>query len=183
MILFTHRLLGKDNKREGYRVAGKITPWRRKPKIKQLTSDLSTELSFVVIASPDKFARKFHAYKVLQLLKELGAEVYPVSANLDKVDKLKVYPDMLSLPKPVDVVIPCLPASFSISIVEEAKAAGINKVWFQEKTLSEEAVQFCQENDMEIIEGCALMYKDFDVLLKYVNPCFWHYKTFTRKQK
>src|SRR5689334_10746066 len=132
------------------KLTGKVTPWRRKPKITDLQGDLTTGLCFAVVADADKFSNKLHAYKVYKLLKDLGAEVYPVSPDLDKVEKTKVVPSLLSLPVPVDVVIPCLPDIFALSIVQEAQEVGINKVWFQEKTFSQEAEQFCMDHGIEI---------------------------------
>lgn len=161
----------------------KVTPWRRKPKIKDLQEGITTALSFAVIGSPEKFSKNHHGYRVYKLLKELGAEVYPVAVELEKLEKDKVFPNLLSLPRTVDVVIPCLPEAFTLSIVQEAKEVGTNKIWFQQKTLSQDAWQFCQDQGLEIIEGCTLMYKNFGNLLKHFDPCFWHAKTFARKQK
>ncbi len=161
----------------------KTTPWRRKPKVRQLDADINTSMSFAVVGSPEKFRPRFHAYKVYRLLKGLGAEVYAVSAGLNKIEKDKVFPSLLSLPKPVDVLIPCLPAQFSLSMVDEANKAGFRKVWFQNRTLSKEAFEYCQANEIQIIEGCALRYQDFGSILKFVHPCYWHGKTIAYKQK
>ncbi len=161
----------------------KTTPWRRKPKVKQLDEDIDTSMSFAVVGSPEKFNPKFHAYKVYRLLKGLGAEVYAVSSELSKLDKDQVFPNLLSLPKPVDVMVPCLPAPFSLSMVDETNKAGIKKVWFQNRTLSKEAFEFCQANEMQIIEGCALKYQEFGTVLKFMHPCYWHGKTILYKQK
>jgi len=165
------------------RVAGKLIPWRRKSKIKKLDGDLDTAMSFAVVGSSEKFGKKFHAYKVYKLLKEMGSHPYPVAAGLADLEKDAVFPSLLSLPQKVDAVIPCLPAEFSLSIVREAKEAGINKVWFQNRTLSPEAFEFCQNNEMEITEGCVLKFKEFSNLARFVHPCYWHGKTILRKKK
>ncbi len=152
-------------------------------KIKNLQGGLTSALSFAVVGNLEKFSQKLHAYKALKALQELGAEVYPVAADLEKVEKTKVYPSLLSLPKKVDVVVACLPQQFALNIVQEAAEAGIGKVWFQQKTASDEAVQFCLEHDISFVSGCVLMYREFGGLFKYLNPCLWHAKTFARKQK
>jgi len=164
-------------------MSNKVIPWRRKPKIRSLEAGIDTSMSFAVVGSPEKFKQeKRHAFKVLRLLHDLGAEVYPVASNLEKLGKEKVWPKLDSLPKAVEVVIPCLPAEYSLSIVVEAKEAGIPLVWFQPRTLSSEAYGFCQDNGLEVVESCALKHREFSGVSKFLHPCFWHSKTISRKQ-
>lgn len=160
----------------------KLIPWKRKVKIRQLDEGIDTSMSFAVVGSAKKFGKKLHAYKVYRLLKESGSRVYAVAGDLENIGADTVYSRLTELAEPVDIVVPCLPASFSLSIVAEAKEAGIAKVWFQNRTLSKEALEFCQINGMEIVEGCVLKYREFGSILKIIHPCYWHGKTILRKK-
>lgn len=157
--------------------------WRRKKQVKELDGGLTTAMSFAVVGSAEKFKPGFHAGKVFRLLKDWGAEVFPVAADVEKIGRDKVFANLLLLPQPVDVVVPCLPAPFTFSIVQEAFEAGIHTVWFQPKTLSPEAAEFCLAREMGVVEGCALKFQPFDDWLRFFQPCFWHGKTILRKQK
>ncbi|HWJ02340.1 MAG TPA: CoA-binding protein [Verrucomicrobiae bacterium] len=165
-------------------MAGKLIPWKKKPKYKKLDGSLDTSMSFAVVGSSHEFTdKKHHAYKVFHVLKELRVSVYPVGPDLEFVGKDKAAATLSELPAPVDAVIPCLSAEYSLSIVRDAKLAGINKIWFQTRTLSREALEFCLDNNIEVIEGCVLKHKDFTGLGQLIDPCYWHSKTIALKQK
>lgn len=161
----------------------KLIPWKRKIKIKQLDEGMDTSMCFAVVGSSKKFGKRLHAFKVYRFLQESGSRVYAVAADLEKIGNDRVYQRLTELPEPVEIVVPCLPAAFSLSIVAEAREAGISKVWFQNRTLSKEAFEYCQENGIEIVEGCALKHQDFSRVTKVINPCYWHGKTIFRKKK
>ena len=82
----------------------------------------------VVGASPNT---ERPSYRVADFLKQEGFRVIPVTPNADKVVGEKAYPDLASIPVPVEVVdifrkVEAIPA-----IVDEAIAVGAKAVWLQ----------------------------------------------------
>ena len=160
----------------------KHTAWRRKKKVINLDGNLNTAQSFAIIGSRRKFTPGHHAYNVYHLLQELGAKVYLVAADLPQLGKVQVYPNLADLPELVDVIIPCLPETFALGIAAESQLAGIKWIWFQPKTLSKTAKEYCTANQLKIIEGCCLKYSEFEELTRFFRACFWHARTAKRRQ-
>ena len=54
--------------------------------------------------------------------------IYPVNPKLDEVVGLKVYPDLVSVPEPIDLVIVSVPAPAVPAVLEDCIAAGAKNV-------------------------------------------------------
>ena len=61
--------------------------------------------------------------------------------------------------KSIDVVIFVVPPKITEKILFEVKKLNINKVWMQPGSESEKAINFCKENNLEIIYNSCIMVK------------------------
>ncbi|MFC1454716.1 CoA-binding protein [Candidatus Undinarchaeota archaeon] len=98
-----------------------------------------------------------YGHKIFKFLLEHGYEVYPVNPNAEEVLGHKVYPDLKSLPKKPNVVDVVVPPHLTEKIVSAAKDLGIKMVWLQPGSESQKAIEFCVENEIQIIHGHCVM--------------------------
>lgn len=92
-----------------------------------------------------------------------GHEVVPINPAATEVEGAKCYPDLESLPDPVDGVVIATRADVAPDIARQCVEAGIRHVWmhrsFGQGSVSEEAVRVCEEAGINCIAGgCPLMY-------------------------
>lgn len=78
----------------------------------------------VVGASADR--GKFGARIIPILLRQgFRGEVYPINAKRDEVDGFKAYPDVGSVPGPVDCVVFCIASRFIEPVLKDCEAKGV----------------------------------------------------------
>jgi len=78
--------------------------------------------------------------------------IYPVNPNKQTVFGLKVYPDLISIPDPVDYVICCLPASKIPDLLIDGSAKGVKLIHFFTGRLSETGHQEAIDLEAEILQ-------------------------------
>jgi predicted CoA-binding protein len=79
------------------------------------------------------------SYKVASYLKEQGYKVIPVNPTKNEMLGETCYPDLASIPEPVDVVDIFRRSEEVLPIVKEAIQIGAKAVWMQEGVINEEA--------------------------------------------
>ncbi|WP_032123365.1 CoA-binding protein [Clostridium amazonitimonense] len=94
------------------------------------------------------------AYKILNRLK---ASDYNVKGVNPKSESNEVYKGVKDVPYAVDVLDLCIHPSKGINVVKEAKEVGIKYILIQPGAESKEIIDFCRENEITAIEGCALV--------------------------
>lgn len=96
---------------------------------------------------------------VFHKLLQAGYSVFAVNANADTIDGQPCYPDLKSLPEPVGGAILVVPPTETEKVVREAKEAGISRIWMQLGSTSDDAVDFCRENEMLVVRNeCIFMF-------------------------
>jgi predicted CoA-binding protein len=114
--------------------------------------------------NPDKYG-----YKILKDLKEAGFNVNPINLKEEVILNLQVYPsvgDFVNSIKPdvdnlvVDFVVP---PQVTIEILKEVRDLGINKVWLQPGSESDESIKFCIENNFHYVANACIMVKRRDI--------------------
>ena len=96
---------------------------------------------------------------VLRELKAKGIRIYPVHPEAEVIDGERCYPNLASLPEPVGGVIVVVPPSKTETVVKEAHAAGIKRIWMQQGAESPAAIRYCQENNLSVVHGeCIMMF-------------------------
>ncbi|PIP05983.1 MAG: hypothetical protein COX52_09025 [Syntrophobacterales bacterium CG23_combo_of_CG06-09_8_20_14_all_48_27] len=57
-------------------------------------------------------------------------EIYPVNPMGGEISGLKIYPNLKAIPKPVDLVIVCIPRQFVLNLLDDCAASGVKAVHF-----------------------------------------------------
>lgn len=115
---------------------------------------LSLQKWAVVGASdnPEKYG-----YKIFKKLLNHGYEVYPVNPGLVDIEGIKVYPSLSSIPEKINVVDFVVNPSIGKAIIKEVKQLGIENVWLQPGTRSEEIDQIVSETNINMVKDCVLV--------------------------
>src|SRR5262249_46152485 len=97
--------------------------------------------------------------------------------NVTQVDGDKCYPSLSTLPEKVDGVVIVVHPQETEHVVRDVEAAGIQHVWMQQGSESENAIQYCREHNLSEIHGeCILMFtepvKSFHRFHRFMNRCF-----------
>lgn len=103
------------------------------------------------------------ANAVLRRLRDTGHEVFPVNPNAAEVEGQTCYPDIRSVPGPIDAVMVVTHPAVSADIARAAVERGVRHIWFHRSfgagSVSSEAIQACRAGGVEpIVGGCPLMY-------------------------
>ncbi len=98
-----------------------------------------------------------YGHQVYKDLRNAGYNVYPVNPNADEILGDKCYPSLESLPKSPQVVDLVVPPKLTNQIVKVCKKLGISKVWMQPGSESKTAINFCKENNIEVVHGVCVM--------------------------
>ena len=98
-----------------------------------------------------------YGHQVYRDLRAAGYQVYPVNPNADEILGDKCYPNLESLPELPQVVDLVVPPKVTNQIVKDCKKLGINKVWMQPGSESETALNFCKQNNIEVVHGVCVM--------------------------
>lgn len=101
------------------------------------------------VLNPSKYA-----HRILNSLKQSGFNTVGVKPN-DKSGEL--YKSLKEVPYSIDVIDLCINSALGINIVKEASELKINKVLIQPGAESEEILEYCRNNNITAIEGCALV--------------------------
>ncbi len=88
-------------------------------------------------------------WKILKSLKDAGLEVFPVNPKYDEIDGMACYKDLDSIPKIPSMVITVVPPKVTLEVLTKCSELGIKQVWMQPGSESEEAIEFCNKNDIK----------------------------------
>ena len=91
------------------------------------------------------------SYVVASYLKEQGYRIIPVNPTEKQVLGEHCYPDVASIPGPVDVVDIFRRSEEVPAIVEEAITIGAKAVWMQEGVINEEAAARATEAGLLVV--------------------------------
>jgi signal transduction histidine kinase/predicted CoA-binding protein len=91
------------------------------------------------------------AYSVPAYLQQQGYHILPVNPNLDEVLGERAYPDLLAVPRPVDLVLIFRRSEFVPDIVDQAIHIGAKVVWMQEGIINQAAAETARRAGLEVI--------------------------------
>lgn len=120
-----------------------------------IRSFLEKKNIFAVVGAsrnPKKFG-----YQVYRDLRSAGYKVYPVNPNADEILGDKCFAKLEDLPEKPDVVDLVVPPKITENVVRTCKKLKIRKVWMQPGSESEAALNFCRENDIDVVYGACVM--------------------------
>jgi len=118
---------------------------------------LKKENVFAVVGVSSNPAK--YGHQVYKDLKEAGYVVYAVNPNIDEVLGERCYHSLSELPEKPDVVDTVVPPTVTEKIVKECKELGIEKVWMQPGSESEQAIRFCEGNNIKVVHDVCVMVK------------------------
>ena len=128
---------------------------------------ISHEVIAVVGASRNP--RKFGNI-VLRKLISRNYHVLPVNPNAAVVESLACFPDFKSLPQKPDGAVFIVPPTQTMLMAKEAVELGVNWIWMQPGSESEEAIRFCINHGVSLIHGdCILMFLDNNAFIHRVH--------------
>ncbi len=90
-------------------------------------------------------------------LRRKGYTVYPVNPNTGEVEGDRCFPDLASLPEPVEGLVLVTPPEVSLELVRQALQAGIRRVWLQPGAESYAVLDFCADNGITVISDECIM--------------------------
>ena len=98
-----------------------------------------------------------YGHQVYMDLRNSGYTVYPVNPNADEILGDKCYANLESLPEIPQVVDLVVPPEATNEVVKVCEKLGIRRVWMQPGSESKMALDFCKENDIEVVYGVCVM--------------------------
>jgi uncharacterized protein len=103
------------------------------------------------------------ANAVFRKLRDAGYKVLPINPNATDVEGTPCYPDLKSIPGPLDGVVVVTHPSAAAGLVRQCAEHGVRQVWFHrafgEGSVSNDAIRECEARGIQcIVGGCPLMY-------------------------
>jgi predicted CoA-binding protein len=119
--------------------------------------------------------REASANLIYRTLREAGYRIFAINPNTTTFDGDPCYPDLKSLPEPVDGVVIVTRPAIAEQIVGQCVELGVPRVWLHCSlgtcpklgkklastitSVSEEAVRLCREHNIAVIPGgCPMMF-------------------------
>lgn len=127
---------------------------------KKIEKFLSSKAFGVVGASAN---RDKYGNKVLRCYMQNNKKVYPVNPNEMKIEGIDSYHSVNELPSEVESISIITPPQRTEEIVKEAIKHGIKNIWMQPGAENQSAIQYCIENNINVIAGgpCILVQLGF----------------------
>jgi hypothetical protein len=122
---------------------------------KQLQEFLRRSNCIAVIGASRNPAK--YGHQVYRDLRNAGYRVYAVNPRVTAVLGDRCYPSLHALPEKPDVVNIIVPPAVTEEVVRECNALGIERVWMQPGSESEEAIEFCRRHHINVIFGACIM--------------------------
>jgi uncharacterized protein len=95
---------------------------------------------------------------VASYLKKEGYRIIPVNPKADRILGEKAYPDLASIPEPVDLVDVFRPAAECLAVAKQAVAIGAKALWLQLKLVNIEAAEYAARNGLDVVvDRCVKM--------------------------
>lgn len=110
-------------------------------------------------------------------LKKKGFRVFPVNTHMQTFDNERCFPDLKSLPEPIDGAVLVIPPAQTEQVVKDAADANVPLIWMQQGSESKSAIQFCKEHNITTVTGqCILMFAEpvtsFHKFHRWLNKLF-----------
>lgn len=94
-----------------------------------------------------------YAYKILEKFKEKNYEV----AAVNRKGGQDIYVSLKDVPFKVECIDLCINPKIGIDFIKEAKDLNIKNILIQPGAESDEILDYCKKNNMDVVQSCALM--------------------------
>ena len=123
--------------------------------MKQISEILRMGRTIAVVGLSAKRYRP--SYGVAEYMQRAGYRIIPVNPHETEVLGEKCYPDLESVPEPIDIVDIFRRSEFVPEIVEAAIRKGAKAIWMQEGVIHEEAARRAKEAGLAVVmDRCIL---------------------------
>ena len=123
--------------------------------MKQISEILRIGRTIAVVGLSAKRYRP--SYGVAEYMQRAGYRIIPVNPHETEILGEKCYPDVESVPEPIDIVDIFRRSEYVPEIVEAAIRKGAKVVWMQEGVIHEEAARRAREAGLEVVmDRCIL---------------------------
>jgi predicted CoA-binding protein len=110
------------------------------------------------LAGASRSGKKF-GNTVLRELAKRGYRVSVVHPQAAEIDGVRCYPSVSALPEDVGGLVLVVPPEQTETVVREAAARGMRRIWMQQGSESPAAIEYCRENGIDAVHGeCILMF-------------------------
>lgn len=97
------------------------------------------------------------AFTIPSYLKKQGYKVIPINPTTDSIMKLTSYPDIMSVPDFIEILLVFRPSEDALDIVKEAvkrkeEKGDIKLIWLQLGIINEEAKKLALENGIDFVQ-------------------------------
>ena len=96
-------------------------------------------------------------YYVPQYMMDKGYRVIPVNPSIQEILGQKAYPDLLSIPEPVDMVQIFRAPSEVPAVVEQAIQIGAKVIWMQIGAVNPQAAQRASDAGLAVVTDLCIM--------------------------
>ena len=96
--------------------------------------------------NPDRDSHRVSAY-----LQSQGYRIIPVNPTVDEVLGEKSYPDLTSVPEPIDMVDIFRRSELVVPVVDEAIQVGARYIWMQDGVVNEEAAEKARDAGIPVV--------------------------------
>lgn len=133
--------------------------------LKEMAGEFLAQKHIAVVGLSRKDANA--ANLIYQKLKKTGHTVYAVNPNAQMIDGDPCYPNVKSTPQRPDGAVIVTRPEVTEQVVRECAEVGIKRVWLHSSivhsgsSVSQKAIDYCREHDIDIIEGgCPMMFAE-----------------------
>jgi predicted CoA-binding protein len=116
---------------------------------------LATARTIAVVGASPKPERDSHA--IASYLLDAGYRMIPVNPGQTEILGQKCYPDLKSIPEPVDIVDLFRRAEDTPPLADDAVAIKAKALWFQLDTTNEEAVRRALAGGLDVVRESCIM--------------------------
>ena len=114
----------------------------------------------VAVVGVSRGGKKF-GNTIYKELKSKNYTVYPVNPNAEKIGDDICYPNLRSLPEPVEGVVIVVPPEQTEAVMRDVVDVGIPRVWLQQGAVSDVAIAYGEKHGVNIVHGeCILMFAE-----------------------
>ena len=123
--------------------------------MQDLIEEFMAQKRFAIIGASADTSK--YGNQIFRNLTGRGYEVYPVNPGLEELEGTKCYPSLSEIPVKVDVVDFVVPPNVTEETLKECKRLGLERIWLQPGSESEEAIAFCNENNLKVVHSVCVM--------------------------
>jgi predicted CoA-binding protein len=124
---------------------------------KAMIDDFLAQRTLAIVGVSRK-AEKF-GNSAFKELKTKGYQLFLVHPSGEVILGEQSYPSLKELPQKVGGVLVSVPPAQAEKVVQEAHEVGINHIWLQQGAESQAALEYGEQNGMNVIYGrCILMF-------------------------